>query len=95
MIVFTAHKKGVFSHRYLSGSFTYLLLHVTASTLDTRSEFGAVRLLTSGCIPTVGRVSEFCDGSHWGRVCYDTLDNNDAAVVCRELGYTAPMVSLH
>ena len=49
--------------------------------------FGAVRLL-SGSKPSVGRV-EFCNGVHWGRVCADGWDANDAAVVCKELGYTA------
>ena len=48
--------------------------------------FGAVQLL-SGRIPSEGIV-EFCDGFFWGRVCADGWDANDAAVVCRELGYT-------
>ena len=50
--------------------------------------FGAVRLL-SGSIPSEGIV-EFCDGSSWGRVCAQYgWDASDAAVVCKELGYTA------
>ena len=48
---------------------------------------GAIRL-NSGQIPSKGIV-EFCNGSHWGKICADSWDANDTAVVCRELGYTA------
>ena len=37
--------------------------------------------------PNMGRVN-FCNGSQWGRICGDNWDHFDAAVVCRELGYT-------
>ena len=32
-------------------------------------------------------VVEICLNSHWGRVCRDGWDNNDAKVVCKQLGY--------
>ena len=33
-----------------------------------------------------GRV-DFCRSGRWGVICNDDWDNNDAKVVCRQLGY--------
>ena len=46
---------------------------------------GAVRLV-DGIVPYRGRV-EFCRNRRWISMCSSRWDNNDAAVVCRQLGY--------
>ena len=55
---------------------------------DRCTETGAVRL--NGPIPSEGRVEICSQGHDWVSVCYDDdWDDNDAAVVCRELRHTA------
>ena len=46
---------------------------------------GVVRLVETPL--TSQGVVEVCLNSHWGRVCRDRWGNNDAAVVCNQLGY--------
>ena len=46
---------------------------------------GAVRLV-DGIVRYRGRV-EFCKNGRWSSICSYSWDNNDAAVVCRQLGY--------
>ena len=45
---------------------------------------GELRLI-NGSVPTEGRV-EFCNNDVWGTICDDAWGNNDATVVCRQLG---------
>ena len=47
---------------------------------------GAVRI-TGGRNPNMGRV-EVCINSTWGTVCDEDWDDTDAAVVCRQNGYS-------
>ena len=49
---------------------------------------GAVRL-QDGVSSSNGRV-EFCQYRTWGTVCNEGWDDNDARVVCRQLGYSDP-----
>ena len=54
------------------------------NVLPVLCEDGAVRLV-NGTVPDSGRV-EICFNNEWGTVCDDIWDDNDATVVCRQLG---------
>jgi hypothetical protein len=42
--------------------------------------------LAGGSSPNSGRV-EICMNNTWGLICPDDWDNNDAAVICHQLGF--------
>ena len=46
---------------------------------------GDIRL-RDGAVPSEGRV-EVCLNNHWGTVCDDFWGNDDAMVVCRQMGF--------
>ena len=58
----------------------YFLLPLT----DPKCNDTDIRLV-GGSRPNEGRV-EFCNEGVWGTVCSDKWDENNALVVCRELG---------
>lgn len=64
--------------------FKLFLSHCTGCTAYNVRLVGGANALT-------GRV-EICNNNVWGTVCDDNFDNNDARVVCRQLGYSAAAV---
>ena len=57
----------------------------TESSSQDGCTHGDVRLVGTP-ISSLG-VVEVCINSNWGRVCRDSWDNNDAEVVCNQLGF--------
>ena len=52
----------------------------------SQCDHGKVRVVPVNETLNFGRV-EVCIGSHWGTVCRDGWDDDDAAVVCNQFGY--------
>ena len=65
---------------------SFLLVHIMYHYILTAvCEHGTVRL--QGGTSSTGRV-EVCVNGTWGTLCSDFWDNNDATVVCNQLGYS-------
>ncbi len=61
---------------------------------DTACTYNGQARLVGGTDETNGRL-EVCMNSNWGTVCDDSFDNNDAAVVCRQLNLPTGSMLLH
>ena len=63
------------------------IIIIVGSGATNCAEYGDLRLV-GGRTALEGRV-EVCDNmGAWNRVCKDDWDNNDAIVVCRQLGFS-------
>ena len=63
------------------------LITIYNHAVSAQCDHGEVRLI-NGDLPNEGRVEICVCTCSWGTVCDDGWDDNDAQVVCRQLGYS-------
>ena len=75
------------SHKMAKHQVNCIIIIIFLSTPDPSINCtnGDIRL-ADGATDNEGRV-EICFDNHWGALCDNGWDNNDAMVVCRQLGF--------
>ena len=63
-----------------------LIITDTTRIWDSNPYPGMIRL-QGGAFVNQGRVEVYCNGQ-WGTICDDGFDNDDANMICIQLGYT-------
>lgn len=52
-----------------------------------KCQHGDIKLEGGSNYATIGRV-DVCVNGVWGSICWSSFDNNDASVICTQLGYS-------
>ena len=65
---------------------TIIILVTDTTTIWNSNPYSGMIRLQEGNYSNQGRVEVYCNG-HWGTICDDGFDSNDARTICKQLGY--------
>ena len=74
-----------------ASTYTHVSYSDPSTTEEGNCSYGDVRLV-NGSSPLEGRV-EICVNNAWGTVCTDAISEDDAQVICRQIGQLPPCKS--